>query len=64
MELKMCCAFVVTLVLTILCNINAVPLADVTKFENDTKSVIPLGEIDIDDESAENKTTNGTQKDL
>lgn len=63
MEFKLCCVSAIALVLTISCNVYSIPLVDLLKSQNVSTSVIPLGGTDLEDESAENKTTNST-KDL
>lgn len=64
MQFKLCCAFVVILVLTINSDVYSIPLLDILKSGNGSSSVAPLGGIDLETDSAENKTTNGTKKDL
>lgn len=56
MALKLCCAAVVALILTLNCNIYAIPISELLNAEQapSTESA----------ESAENTTVNGTKKDL
>lgn len=65
METKLCCALIAFILgVTINCSIHAIPLEKVGTGKNVSTSVIPLGDIDIDDQSMEKNVTNGTKKDL
>lgn len=63
MALKLCCAAVLALMLTLNCNIYAIPLADLLNAEKAPLTVSQSAESS-ESQSAENSTGNGTQKDL
>lgn len=57
---QLCCAVFVTVVLILNQSVWSIPVSEVLK-TNGSTSVVPLGEIDVDNLNA---TTNGTRKDL
>lgn len=63
MALKLCCCAIVALILTLNCNIYAIPLSDIINAEKAPPASSEATESP-DSESAENATFNGTQKDL
>lgn len=60
MAFKVCCATIAALVLTLNCNIYAIPLSDLLKTEKTSSTESQSSEY----ESSENTTVNGTKKDL
>lgn len=60
MEFKLCCAAVIALVLTLSCNIYAIPLSKLVDADKIPSVTTEPSELD----SAENSTVNGTKKDL
>lgn len=60
MELKLCGAIIVAVVLTFNCNIYAIPLAEIISADKIPTSSAESSETG----SAENTTVNGTKKDL
>lgn len=63
MALKLCCAAVLALILTLNCNIYAIPLSELLNAEKAPSTPSETAESS-ETESAENTTVNGTQKDL
>lgn len=64
MESKLWCSFVIALILTIHCNIYAIPLSEVLSEKASESSSSESHELSSDELSAENVTVNGTKKDL
>lgn len=60
MEFKLCCSAVIALVLTLSCNIYAIPLLDLVNADKVPSATTESSEMD----STENTTVNGTKKDL
>lgn len=64
MESKLCCTFVIALVLTINCNICAIPLSELLPENVSESSSSESHELSSEDLSVGNATVNGTKKDL
>lgn len=60
MEFKLCCVTVIAVVLTLNCNIYAIPVSDLLNADSVPSVTTDASQL----ESAENATVNGTKKDL
>lgn len=64
MESKLCCTLVIGLMLTINCNIYAIPLSELLSERSSESSSSESHELTSGELSAGNATVNGTKKDL
>lgn len=60
---QLCCVLAVSLVFFVNRDVYSIPVAEVLN-KNGSTTVVPLGEVDVDNLTENNATTNGTQKDL
>lgn len=63
MEFRLCCAVIIAMVLTMNCNIYAIPLSEILSGQSSGLSS-ESQELSSEDLSTENSTVNGTKKDL